>query len=660
MAREVTGRGRQAPSIDVSGLFGRFRVPGSDFTLRFASTFANPTTPGHRELLSELKPMRERVDASALTDLTALLQRDLNDRRVARELIPYLLGTAQHATSRVGFFPAVLAILIPRGYLQQLREGEEGLPYPVATEGENAMVTYRQPGDSEFSWQVEQYSIDGTVQPVGLLSVNPRRCEIVVLDGQHRSNAFRYLAGDFDPSREIYAEFYRDVIRPEEFNADLPVTVVWFEAADPSLIEPRLISRQLFVDVNNSAHAVSRARTILLDDRSVSSLATQGFYNHAAQQGFEGGNFSLLHAAFDMDSDLVSAALPYFTLTTPEIVESSLQWLMLSSTNYSSLSAWRVDRMRAPRNRNQFVQVLGTLDNVQFGTDDDDNAVHIANPEHVEGYRRLMDSRVVPVLWQLFQNLPLLGAHYRAAAATEAWIEREGGPTVRDAWTKIFTGGEGLYWTFSDRQRVGRTNRYAQAIDSIEEVFRTQRARELDAEVSQTDQVFKSFATKAFQIGFVMAVVFLAEEGVGDGELVAAAELLMDRLAAYSPQNWLSFFRDVRPLVMTSDATPRLWPTYRNLLIRMYDEPSDEFFVVIDDLPETYAFRSQLKKLAGNLHETSADLPDQSALLRGVTTERDRIKGAFERTGLARRWFAEQASIDWGVAYLIEEFEKLD
>src|SRR5438552_8362663 len=119
----IEGDAVSPSTIDVYALFGEFRLQGSPIAIHYASTFANPKTQGHRELLEELEPVRERLRAKDLRDLNSLLQRDLNDSRVAEDLIPYLQGKR----APIGFFPAVLAVLVPRGYL----EGEtSGIQYP--------------------------------------------------------------------------------------------------------------------------------------------------------------------------------------------------------------------------------------------------------------------------------------------------------------------------------------------------------------------------------------------------------------------------------------------------------------------------------------------------------------------------------------------------
>jgi len=117
--------------IRVSGMFGKFETPGEGIVVNYFSTQANGRSPGEGEyrLLQELKPMRERVTASELKNLNSLLQRDLNDARVATQLVPYLLGKT---SSKVAFFPAILGVLIPEGFLTQ----GESATYPRPSQPE--------------------------------------------------------------------------------------------------------------------------------------------------------------------------------------------------------------------------------------------------------------------------------------------------------------------------------------------------------------------------------------------------------------------------------------------------------------------------------------------------------------------------------------------
>jgi hypothetical protein len=67
---------------------------------------------------------------------------------------------------------------------------------------------------------------------MGTIEISRRKAEVVVLDGQHRANAFRFLSGDLDVEDTIYATFYQGLGAANEVDADLPVTLIWFEAGD--------------------------------------------------------------------------------------------------------------------------------------------------------------------------------------------------------------------------------------------------------------------------------------------------------------------------------------------------------------------------------------------------------------------------------------------
>ncbi|MEO7179158.1 MAG: hypothetical protein ABIW83_09965, partial [Allosphingosinicella sp.] len=254
----LAGTGIQKPVIKVFGVFGSFTVGSADakqVQVRYFSTVAsgaNSASAGNSlSLLKELKPMRERVRVSDLRDLAGLLQRELDDGRVATELVPYLKGT----NSQVGFFPGILVALVPHGFLTQ----DKNVEYPRPGEGQDSGAAVSV--DYGSFWTANRFKLDGGAISLGSLEVDPKTTDLIVLDGQHRANAFRYATGTFDAVQtgdSIYRAFYEGVEAPTAFDAELPVTIVWFEANDA--IEPTLISRKLFVDVNTNAKPVSESR----------------------------------------------------------------------------------------------------------------------------------------------------------------------------------------------------------------------------------------------------------------------------------------------------------------------------------------------------------------------------------------------------------------
>ena len=82
--------------------------------------------------------MRERVNANQIGDLNSLLQRDLNDFRVANELIPYLTKD----NPQIAFFPAVLAVLIPKDFLAKTEDSYYPTGQETRTDNDNRLISY--------------------------------------------------------------------------------------------------------------------------------------------------------------------------------------------------------------------------------------------------------------------------------------------------------------------------------------------------------------------------------------------------------------------------------------------------------------------------------------------------------------------------------------
>ena len=632
---ELEGDVAHPKTIDLYGVFGTFRIEKSPYLIRYVSTFANPSrSDGHGEFVDELKPMRDRVKPGDLRDLRSLLQRDLSDRRVASELVPYLKGLTQ---SGIGFFPAILAVIVPKGYLL---DSEHRPKYPTPSPKDDGKGL-----DYEGCWSVEYYKVKGQQLPLGLLRIVESKTDIIVLDGQHRASAFRYVSGRFKPEGTIYQTFYSKLGTASGLAADLPVTLIWFEGDKGAQIDPMLISRKLFVDVNNTAKPVSLARTYLLDDRRVSCIGTQEFYNHAATRGYEPHQFSLLQSAFDMDTDLAKAPLPCFTLTTPEIIEAALQFAFLGGDSFNSLSCWRVKRLHRQRNISRFRTIWSQA---QFkglqkiGTD-----VGISEPQQGEEFRRLFRDKYQPILVKMFDGLKLLKPHYEACKKIAEWANNESNTTVREVWEKVFCGGEGLYWAFRDADDNERSRNYCEAIKEIESKFLKERnALFGEGDQNKQVQVYAAFVSKAFQIGFVMAIDYLAYKSYGDR--LTTVDLLLERLNSYSNTNWVAVITDLWPLIRPSSSTdPKSWPAYRNILLRMYDNTEMKLYSEenLDESPDWRLCDELLNRAATALFDASGTAPTDTDRKKRAKAEIENAVSILERCGLTAIWDKNKQSI---------------
>lgn len=623
-------------TIDLYGVFGTFRIEKSPYLIRYVSTFANPArTDGHGEFVDELKPMRDRVKPGDLRDLRSLLQRDLSDKRVASELVPYLKGLTQ---SGIGFFPAILAVIVPKGYLLD-SEHRPSYPKPDPKDGGRII-------DYDGCWSVEHYKVKNQQVPMGRFRIVESKTDIIVLDGQHRASAFRYVSGRFKPDGTIYQTFYSKLGVAGSLAADLPVTLIWFEGDGGADIDPMLISRKLFVDVNNTAKSVSLARTYLLDDRRVSCIGTQEFYNHAAARGYQPQAFSLLHSAFDMDTDLAKApVVPCFTLTTPEIVESALQFAFLGGETFNALNYWKVGKLfLRQKNVSRFRGIWPKFTGLQtVGTDDEEEVfIGIPDPQQVEEFRKLFRTDYQPILIGLFDGLQVLKPHYEAGEKTADWVRTVANTTIREVWDKVFCGGEGLYWTLREAGEDERARKYRDAIKELETKFFEERAALFgDAH----EQVYTAFMSKAFQSGLVMAIDYLAYND--DGDRLTKVDTLLNGLNAYTNKNWTAVITELWPEIRPGISTdPKSWPTYRNIFLRMCDSSETNLYSNEnqEESPDWKLCEKLLERAAKAIFEAGIPLTDVERKKRSKS-EVEKAEGILTKCGLEPIWSGTKQAV---------------
>ena len=254
------------------GSYGEFSVGagGSQIRAQYLLTKIRPGQQGHWEnqLASQMAPWREIFRLEELS-FDELIQRDLDDSRVAHDLIPYLLGqTGQHAR----FFPPILAVLVPK------RDSRSGIaPRYPSPSIQGQTLTF---GDL---FDFEKAVINGDVSPLGMIRYNPQRSAIVIVDGQHRAMAILALHRQINKSwgSDPFAPYYSHIqVDPETVaHIELPVCIIFF----PDLHEEQLdfkekgidlvtVCREIFIVVNRQAKQVSKSRELLLDDEDFAAF----------------------------------------------------------------------------------------------------------------------------------------------------------------------------------------------------------------------------------------------------------------------------------------------------------------------------------------------------------------------------------------------------
>ncbi|HIK11148.1 MAG TPA: hypothetical protein IGS52_12900 [Oscillatoriaceae cyanobacterium M33_DOE_052] len=256
----------------IYGTYGEFTIGSEQNRVRaqFLLTKMKPGSEGSWEnnLASQMVPWREVFNLEELT-FDELLQRDLDDSRVAHDLIPYLLGDSG-AFAR--FFPPILAVLVPK------KPEKTGiLPYypPPSTSNEVSI------GFGDL-FDFEKAVIDGSVSPLGVIKYNRQKTAFIIVDGQHRAMAVLALHRQINDSwySNNYAGFYQHLNLTENQiqNIELPICIVFFPDLHESNqeckqkgISLQAVCREIFLVVNKTAKRVSQSRELLLEDEDLAA-----------------------------------------------------------------------------------------------------------------------------------------------------------------------------------------------------------------------------------------------------------------------------------------------------------------------------------------------------------------------------------------------------
>lgn len=615
----------QKPTIKVYGMAGMFHV-GADSAMagvrvRYFNTVASgkdsDTAGNSRSLLQELKPMRERVQVSALRNLSTLLQRELDDGRVAKSLVPYLQGK----TSNVGFFPGILVALVPKGFLESSNVAV--YPQPTISAG-NETESY------DKLWKLTRFKSGDVLTALGQLEIDPKDADLIVLDGQHRANAFRYITGTFDAAEgdTIYSAFYQDAGEQIEFDSELPVTILWFEATGQ--LDPTLISRQLFVDVNTNAVAVSESRNILLDDRNPPSIIVGAIYRLLASRGFDTNHFSLLHGGFDCEEDEQHP----LALFLPAQFRFAISYFAFAPDKYDALSsAVKGDFSRTIRNFNR-AQAL-----IKGGNETDFRAAEKGDKDAVKKLGEALDKNFGPEIVSLIETFCLVREHMQATQDLETAVA-DGSSKQRETWEKVFCGGEGLYGAFKRNSPGARAEGYKKVIKEIEDQFRQLRAQRFSGVTPQVVfKAYEAFSSKAGLTGLLMAAQSYCKATKG----WSSRTDFINTLNKLTPVQWINVLAVYKPLVV-KNLDPKLWPSMRAIFLRVAQgvDPSLEFFptTLEDDNPDAQVLKELLRdkwlayktNLPADVRETQR--PDQPTIDAWCSESITTLTNALAQCGL--------------------------
>jgi hypothetical protein len=567
--------------FEVLGIYGEFTVQPAKWKVCHFSTYASSSreSPAGNSaaLLAELKPMRERVKPKDISDMSALLQRDLNDFRVAGELVPYLLENK----AQIGLFPAVLCALLPVGFLEDSAKNGEKKEYPDCDT--------QRPLESVYgsSWKLTRFAFDSAPEPtaLGKLWIDPSLTDVVVLDGQHRANAFRFATNEFPEATQtnsIYHSFYKDHQPSETFNAQLPVTIVWFQRVGEEKIDPKLISRRIFVDVNTNAKAVNQSRNILLDDVNPASVFTGIFYSELAKNSFSTAHLSLLHGAFDSESDQSRSVISLFS---PAAIQYALRLMTLGPDRCDGIE-YLIERDRSKDHQNT-TRLLRLFQNLPTDLQRRIDKSDLLSPSslHEPELRSGLEQTAVGYVYRLLSEFIIFKTHISACRKLELEISSvEWSTSTRSSvWARVYCGGEGLFSSLRSDMVGQGVDPLFKAITEIEDKFRELRILEGGLKGDAASMVRDAYVG-ACSIAGITAIVMAAaaasaDEGwvdIKNGRL--CIDDVLEALNKTSFEQWIVIFADFRKGVAPGGLEPKKWPLVRNIYLRVIENNSSGKF----------------------------------------------------------------------------------
>lgn len=311
-----------ALNTTIHGTSGKFKISASDggpssAEVRYLLTHATLTDQGsNAQLMRMLRPVREVFKLEDL-DFDEIMQRDINDARVAQELIPYLLDT--NNSGQVKLFPPIVAVVVP---LSPMDRRPAKLYEPVTEDSQDVknrpnlkriVLTSGVVGREHFSFEFYKDLATGReLESQASLKLAGERCALAIVDGQHRAMAllalFRNLKSDWnDADRLAYAEYYKIWPRSEieKFKLDelqLPIIICTFPGLDQNYhgdLDVVSAARRVFLTLNKNARHVSPSRNQLLDDNDIvseclrSTLQVVKNYDEATQSSLRIWNMEL-------------------------------------------------------------------------------------------------------------------------------------------------------------------------------------------------------------------------------------------------------------------------------------------------------------------------------------------------------------------------------
>lgn len=531
----------------VEGVWGEFSTPaGRVAFLMTKARLGKGSIDNESRLTGFLKPVREILPISRM-NFNQLLQRDLDDHRVATKLLPYLLEP--HPTGPA-FFPPIMAVVLPFDRKTPLDTFPTPTHSPRTTLPEYGEQTYFEEwcyGEAyAFHRMITEEGKPHRVR-LGRLQWNDEAAKLVVLDGQHRAMALLAVdrtLNDNWGSGAKYRHFYEHRVRKllaeagkraEDFDVsdvEYPVTICWFPRHHGEGNNPHVAARKLFVDVNKNARVPSKSRLILLSDTELVHIFTRSLLNRLRD---EDAPFPLYVVEYDNPEKETTRPVRWIVMTNITMLNMLVQIAVFGPDKYiKNVTARFIGRPSREQMDTYMRSQLDFKDVLPSQIEDGDHVVErsqLGNEnfprENEEALKRMIDvflQKWGNALLYVLSNFLPYKAHIAAAKETyENWITDDAMSSLaRDAMYE----GVGMFWTLrsshehwlEENERIGLEKpEVAKAWETIEKRgknFEALRAgyylNNMNEQAKKDSRaLFSAVNTYACQAGFTLTLATL-------------------------------------------------------------------------------------------------------------------------------------------------------
>ncbi|MFD6591511.1 hypothetical protein ACFWED_32045 [Streptomyces anulatus] len=555
------------------GTWGSFDTPAGrvDYIMTKACLGGDADTP-ERQLTKSLAPVREVMDAGDL-DFNQLLQRDLDDHRVAVKLIPYLL---KPQATGPAFFPPIVAVLLPF-------RNKQPTSFPVLGEGiavtaDEAEWEQQQAGNAFQTQRLLGHDGKPHGANVGKLWWNNTEARLVVLDGQHRAMALlaieRTLTKSWQESSAVkFRSFYEhQVLRAlEEYGAsepdlskvEVPVTVCWFPDQTGEGARPHEAARKLFVDVNKEARPPSESRIILLSDAELSNVLTRSMLSELRSRSED--SYLPLYAV-EYDNPEVNSYRParWSVLTNINLLKMAVNRCVFGPQKYLTNVAQQISGREGDEARDKFMRTQLDLPSLLPKYFEDGGLTFdrdtVGDKQFPLGKLDALSDRFRETWGKAILTLLSSTAPYAAHASALTSLKNDW--LTADTFAALahdaLFGGVGVFWTLRDSYEHYRDHQYSgssrQPKSDVIRAWEALRGKEADFDeyrasayldsrrperIKRCREAYSVLNTHACQLGLVMTLGSLWElrkEQVGEADLKdlpAFAEALVGGLNSF-------------------------------------------------------------------------------------------------------------------------------